>query len=269
MQMEYLNDKSPMKAESEDAYVINVRRKLYGVFDGSTPLTSFKDEAGHNGAYLAARLFKEYIEQLDGKVELSLVQAVINANDQLRQKMEDYQVDLSIKHHLWSTCVALVEIKATMVEYAQLGDSMIVAGFKDGSIRVLTKDTVKDISRRAQEKRNRDRQSGLKVPEEETFLNVENALIYNRSLANTAEGYTVANGMTEVKEYIQSGTIDRLNLAYLLLMTDGLFFPGKNLEFTLKNVIKKGLSRYAGELTHYLTKNGLKIDDRTGILLKF
>jgi serine/threonine protein phosphatase PrpC len=269
MQMEYLNVKSPLKKETEDAYVINERRKIYGVFDGATPLTPFNDEDGHNGAYLAANLFREYFEQLDGTKEITILQAVIQANDLLRQKMEKYQIDQDQKHHLWSTCVALVEIKAASVEYVQLGDSIIIAGYKDGSIHVLTKDTVKDVSIRAREKRRHDRQAGLDVPVEETFRNRPNVLIYNRSMANTPEGYGVANGMAEVKNYVQSGTIDLSNLSSLLLITDGLFFPDKKLEFILESVKQKGLSKYIEEQTHYLTEKGMAIDDRTAILLTF
>ena len=269
MQLEYINMKSPLKRETEDAYVINKVRNIYGVFDGATPLTSFKDEALHNGAYLAANLFRAYFEQLGGTAgEISLVEAVIQANGLLRRKMEFHQVDLGNRHHLWSTCAALVEIKENSIEYAQLGDCMVIAGYKDGKIAVLTKDTVRDISGRAREKRNRDRQIGLDVPGEETFNHPQNSLIYNRSMANTPEGYSVANGMPEVKDYIQYGIIERFNLGYLLIITDGLFYSGRSLEFTFSRVKEIGLQQYAKELLKLEHENGLKIDDKTGIFLK-
>jgi serine/threonine protein phosphatase PrpC len=269
MLLEFNSWKSPQKEECEDAYIINEDRKIYGVLDGSTPLSSYKDGSGHNGAFLAANLFKNYFEKLDGMEKNSLVQDIIHCNELLRIKMEESQIDLMIKHHLWSTCVALVEIKGDRVEFAQLGDCMIIAGFKDRSIKVLTKDTVKGINRRARKKRNKDCQNGINVPKEEFFDNTQNAMIYNRSMANTPEGYSVANGMPEVKNYIQTGTIDRTQLAYLLLTTDGLFWPGKSYEYILEKIIEKGLTKYVEELTQELADKKLKIDDRTAIFLNF
>jgi serine/threonine protein phosphatase PrpC len=269
MSLEFISWKSPQKEECEDAYIINEDRKIYGVMDGSTPLSSFKDETGHNGAFLAANLFKNYFEKLDGTEKSSLVQDVIHCNELLHQKMEESQIDIEMKHHLWSTCVALVEMTGDRVEFAQLGDCMIIAGYKDGSTRVLTKDTVKDINRRAREKRNKDRQNGVNIPEESFFGNIQNALLYNRTMANTPEGYSVANGMPEVKNHIQTGTIDRTQLAYLLLTTDGLFWPGKSYEYILEKVIEIGLTKYVEELTQELLAKKLKIDDRTAILISF
>ena len=43
---------------------------------------------------------------------------------------------------------------------------MIVAILRNGMMQVVTKDTVKGISKRAKKKREEDREKGLSVPEE-------------------------------------------------------------------------------------------------------
>ena len=77
--------------------------------------------------------------------------------------MLEYKVDTRKKDHLWCTCIAAVQIDGEKIEYAQLGDCMIVATFQNGTMQVLTKDTVKGISNRAKRKREEDRKKGLSV----------------------------------------------------------------------------------------------------------
>ena len=71
-----------------------------------------------------------------------------------------YGVDTRKKEHLWCTCIAAVQIVGEKIEYAQLGDCMIVAIFRKGTMQVLTKDTVEGISKRAKKKREEDRKKG-------------------------------------------------------------------------------------------------------------
>ncbi len=70
---------------------------------------------------------------------------------------------------MWCTCIAAVQIGGEKIEYAQLGDCMIVAILRNGTIQVLTKDTVEGISKRAKKKREEDRKQGLSVLEEHVF----------------------------------------------------------------------------------------------------
>ncbi|MFT4412256.1 protein phosphatase 2C domain-containing protein [Fredinandcohnia humi] len=260
---------SPSKHESEDALFLNHETQMYGVMDGSTPLIPFTDENGHNGAYLASHLFKNYFEQLMKEDGVSLFSAVVDANERLRNEMEKQKVDIEQKHHLWCTCIAAIQIHETFVEFVQLGDCMAVAGYQDGSVEVLTKDTVKNISFRAKEKRNRDRENGMDVPNEEIFKDIRNDLHYNRSMANTREGYTVANGMPEVKNFIQHGKIELSRLSSLLLVTDGLFFPGQALDVSFRYIQENGLESYAKELKKIQEEKGGKIDDKAGLFLVF
>ena len=60
---------------------------------------------------------------------------------------------------------------------------MIVATFQNGTMQVLTKDTVEGISKRAK-RRGKKIVKGLSVPEEYVFQDVREQLKYNRYLAN-------------------------------------------------------------------------------------
>ena len=127
-----------------------MKKKIYGVCDGATPLVPFRDEKGHNGAYIASHLFASYFASL--RENHSLPVAVAKANEALQSKMLEYEVDTRKKEHLWCTCIAAVQIVGEKIEYAQLGDCMIFAIFQNGTMQVLTKDTVEGISQRAKRK---------------------------------------------------------------------------------------------------------------------
>ncbi|WP_274364131.1 protein phosphatase 2C domain-containing protein [Paenibacillus thermotolerans] len=258
---------SPLKRECEDAYFVNAEAGIYGVLDGVTPLHDFKDESGHNGAFLASNLFKAYFERLNRVDTLS--DGIVQANRLLRNKMIEYRVDFSVKHELWSTCIAAVHIRSDTVSYAQLGDCMALARFADGTVRVLTENRVEGVSERARAKRERERNNGVELPDESFYDAPRNRWIYQRWMANTPDGYGVANGTDEVQEYIQSGSLQTSGLTHLLLMSDGMFFPGKSLETAFEMLLTSGFESYAEQVKQAEQASGLQPDDRTAILLEF
>src|SRR5699024_2899164 len=97
-----IKEKSPSKIESDDALLINDALGIYGVMDGATPIDSFKDENGHNSAYLAANLIKGYLESLE---EISyLPDEVLKVNSLLKHEMNANGINLTDKSQLWSSC---------------------------------------------------------------------------------------------------------------------------------------------------------------------
>ncbi|WP_416825837.1 protein phosphatase 2C domain-containing protein [Ectobacillus polymachus] len=256
MNVQYFQRKSPNKKECEDAFVRNDRIGLYGVCDGATPLVPFEDEEGHNGAYLAAHTFKSYMESL--MKDEGIVESMVKANQLLAGKMMTYNINQTKKHHLWSTCFAGVHFTNTEIQYGQLGDCMVVAKFLDNRINVLTKDTVKGINLRAKKKREKD---SLEVDD-----SIRKRLIYNRSMANTQDGYSVANGMDNVRMFIQRGTIDRSDVQALFLCTDGLFHPTKSLEQVASFVWEQGIEKYVAELEAIEIQRGIHADDKTALI---
>ncbi|MFC3884843.1 protein phosphatase 2C domain-containing protein [Bacillus songklensis] len=269
MQLYSSSRMSLSKTISEDSFIINHRRKVYGVFDGATPLTPFMDERGRNGAYLASNLFKDYFEN-DFSHDMTLFDGVIQANKRLMEKMKLYNVDTAHPENLWSTCVAVVKVDENQnISFAQLGDCMVLAEHKSGEIEALTRDTVKDISVRAKIRREKERSMGMILPEESYYNDIRNQLIYNRKMANSPDGYTVANGTQEVRDYIHHGFINTGNLQSILLITDGLFYPNKDFTYIYRMIHELGLEEYAVQLEKYEKNRNLRSDDKTGILICF
>lgn len=259
MEVKFFQKKSPYKKECEDAYVRNDTIQVYGVCDGATPLVTFEDENGHNGAYLASHLFQSYFESLSR--EEDIVECMVQANHILANKMMQYNIDQTKKHHLWSTCFAGVRIGDSAIQYGQLGDCMIVAKFVDDRIALLTKDTVKGINARAQKNRL---ERGY---DEKYYADERRRFIYNRWMANTKGGYSVANGMENVREYIQTGTIKRSDVKALFVCSDGLFHPTFSLEQVASVVWKDGIQGYVSMLDVLEQKNGIRADDKTALTI--
>ncbi|MFJ5760270.1 protein phosphatase 2C domain-containing protein [Neobacillus sp. NPDC093182] len=267
MIIESLFKASPHKRVSEDSIVLNGKINVYGVFDGATPLVPFKDEKGMNGAYVASNLFKDYFLQLY-RSHLTLVEGVVAANKMLRERMQKYKVNQEKYEELWSTCAAMIKVEEEgKISYVQLGDCMIIAEYQNGTIKALTRDTVKDISYRAKAWREELRKQGVKLPDEKYFQDRTHQLIFNRSLANKEYGYTVANGKEEVVNFIQHGQVTTSEIKRLLLITDGLFYPKCSMEETFKRIQTIGLEVYSIELERYEKKNNLRSDDKSGIMI--
>lgn len=259
---------SPRKREGEDALLLNPARGLYGVLDGVTPISDFRDGDGHNGAYLAANTIKDYLEGA-GSSE-SLIEEVIEANRRLRRAMEESGIDLSVKHELWASCIAAAQVTPHEVRYAQLGDCMVVARYRDGRIDVLTDNRVKGVSARAKAKRALDRQNGRNVDEESSFAELHRVMVYNRTwMANAPEGYGVANGTEEAADHIQSGVVPIEGLGHLLLVSDGMFHPEHPLETTLKLILEEGFDRYVERVEAAERARDMMPDDRSAVLLSW
>ncbi|KEK23196.1 protein phosphatase 2C domain-containing protein [Bacillus gaemokensis] len=265
MEMKTYQQKSPVKQECEDTFFCNKELMVYGVCDGATPLSSFQDEEGHNGAYLASNLFANYFTTI--KEIVSLQTEIATANQVLQEKMIEYKIDTTKKDHLWCTCIAVVLIKDESIQYAQLGDCMIVATFHDGTMKVLTKDTVKGISTRAKRKREEDRKQGLPVPEEHIFHDIWQQLKYNRYLANMPNGYSVANGMPEAITWIQQGRLSLAEVKEIFICSDGLFHPDWSLEQTVQYIRRNGIKEYVSIIEELEEQKRIRPDDKTIIII--
>ncbi|MEW9677418.1 protein phosphatase 2C domain-containing protein [Lentibacillus sp. L22] len=263
----YFITTSPAKKECEDALMINDSLGIYGVLDGATPIDDFKDENGHNGAYLAANLFKNHIESLKGVTLLP--HEILQANQLLNRTMESYGINQSEKDKLWCTCVSAVQIKEGNLLYASLGDTMILTCDTNGNVNVLTVDTVKNISARAQLKRHMDRYHDTDIPKEDYFKDKRNRISYHRYMANKPNGYSVANGMKEVKNYIQYGMLDIRNLKHVLIMSDGLFDPKGDLRHVYWEIAAHGLEAYVSKLSADERDKKIYSDDKAAVLLSF
>ncbi|MCQ6561028.1 protein phosphatase 2C domain-containing protein [Paenibacillus mendelii] len=262
---------SPGKRECEDAYSTTRETGLFGVMDGVTPVCKYRSSDGHNAAYLAAQHFKAFFESAGGSTDSTqdLKELVIAANAGLWNRMLEAGVNMTRRYEYWSTCVAAVWIKGDAIQYAQLGDSMIVAEYKDGRIEALTHDSVEGIGERAARYRQELRDQQVEMPEEEEFLRDPLLTQFVRSMTNTPQGYSVANGMREAADYIQFGEVSRSEIQGLLLHSDGLYRPGIKSEQVYQQVKEQGLQAYIDHLFEEERQEGRYQDDKTGLLLRF
>ncbi|WP_051663077.1 protein phosphatase 2C domain-containing protein [Alicyclobacillus macrosporangiidus] len=259
------------KPLNEDAFAVNPVARIYGVFDGATSVTDWHDVQGRTGGYLAAHLFRKHFEELTQPANLRC--EILTANGELRRAMLAAQVDVADKTKLWCTCAAVVGVQSGQVEFAQLGDCMILGLRDDGSYEVYTTDTVEGISERA----HRHRLERLKAGEEidlEDYTDPARAALYNRTLANTPWGYTVANGTDEVKDGVQVGVIDPVGLEQLIIVSDGLLYPdhgGPRADWdrTARLIRRHGMASYIAHVVSLEHDLGIRPDDKTALVLHF
>lgn len=259
------------KPLNEDAFVVNPVARVYGVFDGATSVVPWHDAEGRTGGYLAAHLFRKHFEGLTQAADLR--SEILSVNGKLRQAMLAAQVDVADKTQLWSTCAAVVRLLSERIEFAQLGDCMILGLKGDGSYQVYTRDTVEGISERAHRHRLERLNAGEPI-ELEDYTDPLRAALYNRTLANTPCGYTVANGTAEVKDGVQIGVIDPVELDELIMVTDGLFCPRHggsraDWERTAQFIRMHGMASYIAHVASLERDLGIQPDDKTAIVLHF
>ncbi|MFD0711585.1 PP2C family serine/threonine-protein phosphatase [Paenibacillus sp. GCM10027626] len=259
--------KSFLKKEAEDAHCVNLAAGVFGVFDGVTPLYEYKDEKGHNGAFIASNLFKDHFNALQHPADPA--EQLVQANRLLKKAMIAAEQDLTRKHRLWSTCAAVVAVNGHEAAFAQVGDCMIIARTKAGENVVVTRDSVKGNAERIRKKQAADRARGIFVPDEDYFEVPLHRQAYARWMANTPEGYSVANGMDEMADYIQRGVLDVAGLHYLLLISDGMVYPDQSFEAVLEQVLSIGIERYMLEMENWEKAHDVHPDDKTAVLLEF
>lgn len=267
MQFTTFTKTSPLKAQCEDALLVNEHARLFGVFDGVTPLTDYRDHRGHNGAHIAANLFRKHFEALEPGADIYV--QLIEANRRLRFKMESSGIDMTALHERWSTCGAVVSVGPREIRYVQVGDCTIISTDKEGNVTVHTRDYVEGVQSRAVRKRAEDRKRGIYVPGESYFADPRKEEEYCRWMANAPEGYGVANGMEEMRDFVQSGAIDPGAVRYLMLLTDGLLLPGKSPAEVLPLAVNNEIAVYAELVERSEREAGCGPDDKTCILLQF
>lgn len=266
MHIHHFSKPSPQKREGEDAIALNPNARVYGVMDGVTPIVDYRDEDGHNGANLASNTIKRYLEGLDRVTDLK--EEVVAANRELRQAMLRGGIDIAVKHELWASCLAVVHLSADGIRFAQLGDCMAIARYEDGRVHVLTQNRVIGVSARAKAKRALDREQGKPVEDESFYAEVYPRLVYNRSqMANTPEGYGVANGTEEAADHIQTGLIPAEGLTHVLLVSDGMFHPELPLETTMEIIVRDGFEPYVAQVEEAEREKRMNPDDRSAVLI--
>jgi serine/threonine protein phosphatase PrpC len=272
---------------NEDALIVRERDGLFGVVDGATSLVPFRTPAGETGGVLAARITAETVMGMalgEDAGAAALADMLAEANRRLAERMAAFGIDPSRKEALWSAGALLVRVRPDAVDFAQAGDCMLVAGYRDGSYRVLTRDQLAAADRATLRKWAEAVASGIRE-RERLWQAVLPVIEAGRRKANAAhpEGYALLNGDPAFARHIESGTINRLGLSSLLLMTDGLYVPKADpaeafdAAETARLVGRMGLEAYAEWLAELERSDAACVkyprvkpsDDKTAVLLKF
>lgn len=258
---------------NEDALIVNETANIYGVVDGATSLSTYRNKEGMTGGYLAAQLAAAFFGEADGQ---ALEKIAVLANERLREVMEAEGVDVLDASALWSAAYVIVKVNPHSIDYIQSGDCMLLCKYRDGAVRLLTHTQVAHIDRLTLNRMEELRASGVGDLAELRRLLLP-LLQDNRRKANTLEGYGVMNGSPEFPLFLEKGTFNRANVESLYLITDGLYSGTESWESLLDSMDAKGLKGYTDELyareqedAMLLAVPRLKVsDDKTGLVLRF
>ncbi|QQZ61562.1 protein phosphatase 2C domain-containing protein [Paenibacillus sonchi] len=210
---------------NEDALVIHDAASVYGVVDGATSLSAYRNPEGQTGGYIAARLAAAYFMGMNPNRKLE--QIAIEANQALRQQMVAEGVDTEEASNLWSAALVVVQIHEYSIDYVQAGDCMLLARYKDGTVRALTHSQLSHMDRKTLEQMAGLRAKGVSDPAE-LRSRLTPHLMGNRAAANTLAGYGVLNGDPRFAQFLEKGTFNRANLESLYMFSDGLYTEGTN-----------------------------------------
>lgn len=197
-------------ASNEDALLVG--ENIFGVFDGATSLKGDLYR-GQSGAWWAAHLARSVFSANDD----SLAALAERANRTIAKGMRLSAVDMEDRLQLWSTSAAVARVNGDTLEYAQIGDALIIAIHQDGSwqLPVPFRNHDRGIFEQWQtlSRLGFENIRELLAPQIETVR-----LRMNRQ-------FGVLNGETGMKGFLRHGTIDTRGLAHLLIFTDGLHLP--------------------------------------------
>ena len=269
---------------NEDIYVCDEQHGLYAVVDGATALSPYRGLGGESSGFLAARLVADVLmrnERQGANSSLPLDALLRQANDELGRTMLSAAIDVSCPLQLWGACVVAVRLHFDYLEVAQIGDAVLALVNTDGNVTLATPNQLAGVSRitraRCHEANERKFSSAG-----ERLAFIRQGLLANRQLANIPNGYGVLNGQKAAENFIVSQRIPLQNVQAMLLMTDGLAFPGAKNEDELgvveavSHVQRMGLVDYARWLVEQEQADSACLrfprakvsDDKTGIWLE-
>lgn len=238
-------------AMNEDAVVVNAEAHVYGVVDGVSAMLPYRSPAGLSGGAIAARLLAEELVAPDPGLDLR--EAVLRANAELMRRMEEAGVDVAGKWKRWGAVFAVAKWCGTHIEYVQSGDCMLLARYRDGSVRVLTRNQVAEFDLQALNAKQRLLESGG-LTGEELSARLKPIFKCNRDKANAPDGYSVMNGDPALAYTMEYGRLSRANVVRLYAVTDGMFHFIENDEDPRKwekladTLDEQGLEPYMDEL---------------------
>ncbi len=190
-----------------------VEEDLFGVFDGATSLTKGLFMGGRTGGYLAAKLAARAFQENDAPLTV----LAGRANAAIRAAMEENGVDCSEKPALWSASAAVVRVRDGALEWAQIGDCVILLLLDDGGHALLCgpldhdRETLELWKKAAcGTKETIHAALGGQIRKVRSRMNID---------------YGVLSGEPEALAFLRGGTRSLAGVRHVILCTDGLFTP--------------------------------------------
>lgn len=213
MRVEYIHEKGT-GVLNEDSLLVG--EDIFGVFDGATSLDGATFDGWKTGGYLASSIaWGVYGNNDDSLYELSC-----RANTAIYEGMVSRGVDVSKKENLWSTSAAVVKIGDGVFEWAQTGDSLIMAIDEDNSHRLLVDSYDHDMDTLLMWKNLAEESPGT------VFDTVFDQIRKVRTGMNV--DYGVLNGEEASLDFFKMGVEPLDGLKHLVIFTDGLFIPKRD-----------------------------------------
>jgi len=138
------------------------------------------------------------------------------------QRMLDAGVDVAAKWKRWGAVFAVVRWRRTHLEYVQAGDCMLLARYRDGSVRTLTRNQVAEFDLKALQAKQQLLKYGT-LPKEKVSQRLKPVFKCNRDKANAPDGYAVMNGDPALAYTMEYGRISCANIVRIYAVTDGMF----------------------------------------------
>lgn len=195
-----------------------VRDDIFAVFDGATGLVEFINQGGKTGGKLATEIAKEVFSEN----RRSLKELAILANNRILAEMERIGIDTEQKEALWAISAAVVRLLLEEIEFFQIGDSLILAIYQDGSYKLLTEYLNQDLETMILWKKLADQEEKNIRPK------LQDQIVKVRRETNIT--YGALNGEREAIKFFKFGKIGLNNIKSLILFTDGLIIPKEDPE---------------------------------------
>lgn len=212
MKTDYIHEQGA-GSHNEDA--ISINGSMFGVFDGATSLTAKKFSNGKTGGAIASNTARKIF----AKNNDSLQNLALKANTAIYEKMVENKVDTADKASLWSTSAAVVKFDKKTLEWIQIGDSLLLLIYKDGSYKIPVTDFDHDSETLTLWKEMANKT-------DKPVLQAMSGQIKKVRKAMNVD-YGVLNGEETVSAFIKSGKEDLKDISHVLLFTDGLFIPSE------------------------------------------
>ena len=195
-----------------------VTKNTFGVFDGASSVNIYQDENGKTGGYLAAHLVKKIFTNSDE----DLIETSKRANNFLQQSMEDNAIDTTNSLNRWVAGIAVARIDKNFLEWVQISDCLIMIIKKDGSYKLLVEDYDHDLDTLLLWKQYTETGNEL----------YRKKFMENRKKVRLAmnSSYGALSGQKEIINFLEHGRESLEDVTDIILFTDGLFIPKKDLQ---------------------------------------